>query len=201
MKATNLRRLALGLGLLLACSSDGTGPSQRPEAEMNFLRFAGTAPALEASLVTFWAVRGESREGRIFFLNSQGQRGDEFIRLRLDAGTLLRLPGGLPIAPGDSVLITMVVDPERLLVTLLPAGLGFASARPAELRIRYDKADPDFNQDGSVNSEDAAAEGRFAIWRQAILGGQWTRLGSVRFREDRRVEADLTGFSRYAISY
>lgn len=193
-------RLVL-LGGFLACASDSTGPSQRPDDEMVFLRFAGNAPPLESSLVTFWAVRGQNREGRVFFLDSEGERDDEFVRLKVDAGSLVGLPGGLPIGLGDSVLITIQVDPQRLMVTLLPAGLLFSSAQPAELRIRYDKANPDYNEDGVVDGEDEEVEDRFSIWRQGVLGGAWARLGSVRFQEDHRVEARLEGFSRYAISY
>jgi hypothetical protein len=192
---------ALVLASLVACSSDGTGPGERPEDELVFLRFAGTAPPLESAVVTFWAVKGDNREGRVFFLDSQGRRGDEFVRLKVDAASLLRLPGGAAIAPGDSVLITLVVDPVRLVVTLLPAGLTFSSSQPAELRIRYDKANPDYNDDGAVDAGDSDVEKRFAIWRQALPGLPFVRLPSARFQEDRRVEANLTEFSRYAISY
>ncbi|MGQ0703130.1 MAG: hypothetical protein ACT4PM_08370 [Gemmatimonadales bacterium] len=191
----------LVLGTVLSCSSDPVGPNEKPEEELVFLRFAGTAPPLESSLVTFWAVRGENREGRVFFLDEQGQRGDEFVRLRVDATSLLQLPDGLPIAPGDSVLITILVDPNRLLVTLLPAGLVFSSARPAELRIRYDKADPDYNDDGEVDSDDDDVEDRFAVWRQSLPGQPFVRLSSALFQSEQRVEASLVEFSRYAISY
>ncbi len=199
---TLLRPLSIVvLGIVLSCSSDPVGPNEKPEDELVFLRFAGTATPLESSVVTFWAVNGEDREGRVFFLDQQGQRGDEFVRLRVDATSLFRLPTGQSIAPGDSVLITIMVDPSRLVVTLLPSGLVFSSSRPAELRIRYDKANLDYNDDGTVDSEDDDAEARFAIWRQSLPGQPFVRLGSVRFDDDKRVEANLTEFSRYAISY
>jgi len=87
------------------------------------------------------------------------------------------------------------------IITPTPSGLTFSESRPAELRIRYQHADPDYNDDGAVDSADEDAEDRFSIWRQAFPGQPFVRLGSVRFKDEQRVEANLAGFSRYAISY
>ncbi len=195
-----LPTLAL-LGSLLACASDTTGPIQRTEGQLTFLRFAATAPAFEATTVTFWALKGEDREGFLFFLDSSGQRGEEFARLRVDATSLSARPDGTPIAIGDSVLITMRVDTVRLEVTLEPSGLSFSASRPAFLRIDYEHADPDFDDDGDVDAEDDQAQGRFSVWRQRAPGEPYQEVGTVRIEPFKLVEADLLGFSRYAVAY
>ena len=67
----------------------------------------------------------------------------------MDAGSLLALPDGTPILPGDSVLIQVsVVDPTEMLFDLEPTGLKFNPAAPARLKIHYDHAGGDLNDDG-----------------------------------------------------
>lgn len=195
-----LPMLALLLGLA-ACSSDSTGPVQRPETQLTFLQFAASAPPFESTTVTFWAVKGEDREGFLYFLEPNGQRGQEFARLRVDAPSLSARPDGTPIAVGDSVLITMRVDTLRLEIELEPSGLVFSASRPALLKIDYEHANPDFNDDGVVDPEDDDAEGRFSIWRQGAPGEPYQELGTARFEPFKSVEADLFGFSRYAVAY
>jgi hypothetical protein len=199
-RTLRLPALAL-LASLLACTSDTTGPTQKTEAQLTFLRYAVAAPPFESVTVAFWAVKGENREGSIYFLDQNGQRGQEFARLRVDATSLSALPDGTPIATGDSVLITMRVDTTRLEVELEPAGLAFSASRPAFLRVDYDSADPDFNDDGSVDAEDSVVESLLAIWRQRAAGEPYQELGTARFEPLKRLEAELTGFSRYAIAY
>jgi len=86
-------------------------------------------------------------------------------------------------------------------VELLPSGLRFSAGKPAELKLDYEFAEDDFNHDGHVDDRDREAELRFAIWRQEAVGLPWVRQGSVKIEELREIEAELTGFSRYAIAY
>jgi hypothetical protein len=190
------------LSALPACASDSTGPVERPEDALTILKFSGSAPPFEAPVVTFYARTDENREGRIYFLDAEGRRGEEFARLRVDAGSLRARPNGAPFAARDSILVTLrVVDPLRLLIELEPAGLAFWPTRPAELKLDYDFADPDFNGDGVVDARDRAVESTFAIWRQAAAGRPFVRLGTIVVEDRNEVEAELTGFSRYAIAY
>jgi len=69
------------------------------------------------------------------------------------------------------------------------------------LEIEYGEADDDFNEDGTVDEEDDAIEDELAIWRQAVVGGVFERLGSVTIEDLEEIEVDLLGFSRYAIAY
>jgi hypothetical protein len=70
-----------------------------------------------------------------------------------------------------------------------------------ELRIRYAEAEGDFDDDGDADDDDAEIETRLAIWRQEAEGLPFLRLGTVRFDDLDEVEADLSGFTRYAIAY
>ena len=155
-------------------------PAERRAARRSSIRWPASMPFGE-------------RTGRlrIFFAGRRrrARRGDEYLRLRVDDEALLAYPDGTPFAEGDSVLITVrVVDPARLLFEFEPAGLTFSPRRPAELKIRYDKADDDLDEDGDVDLEDDDLELTLAIWRQESDGDPFVRLGSCSIddRGDRR---------------
>ncbi len=191
--------------MTLACS-ESTAPSDdtdlRPPAELNILQLAQNAPPLFNPIISFYAIRGEDREGRIFFQDAGGGRGNEYLRLKIDGASLLTHPDGTPFAVGDSILITVtVVDVQQILFELEPSGLRFDPLQPVELEIDYGEADDDFNEDGVVNAADDEIEDVLAIWRQETPGGVFERLGSVTIKDLEEIEADLLGFSRYAIAY
>lgn len=191
-------------GLVLGCSdSNGPGPDDtRPPSELSILRLGESTPPLFNPEMSFWAVRGEDRETRIFFQDEVGGPGEEYLRLRVDAPSLLAHPDGTPFAENDSVLITVrVVDPAQLLFELEPSGLRFNPVDRAELRIHYDQADDDLDDDGDVDSVDDALELRLSIWRQESPGEPFVRIGSALFEDLEEIEAELDGFSRYALAY
>jgi hypothetical protein len=203
------RLLALSLALTLGCSDSG-GPDDggdgtvKPPSDLTILRLAEDSPPLFSTQVSFHAVRGEDREGEISFVDDEhpGEPGERYLELRVDAEALAARPDGSPIAEGDSVLITVrVVDPARLLFEFEPAGLTFSSSRPAELRIHYDHADDDFDEDGDVDLDDETLELTIGIWRQENDGDPFQRLGSLLIDDLEEVEAELGGFSRYALAY
>lgn len=186
----------------LACG-DGTGPERRQTDDLTFLRFSASAPDLAQSSVTFWAVKGQDRRGRLFFvtpLNSPDTA--EFMTFRVREESLLRRPDGTPFADGDSIQITItLLDPVRLAVNMQPAGLRFSSFEPAELEFDYGESDEDYDNDGVVDDDDSVAERRIAIWRQELPGQPWVRLSSrVEVSLD-EVEADITSFTSYALAF
>lgn len=187
----------------LAGCAGSTGPDdERTENDLRILRLAADAPPLFNPTVSTWVHRGREQEIKIFFQDSQGQRGDEFLELDFDDETLLAYPDGRPFALGDSVLITVrVVDASRILFQFEPAGLRFNPGEPAELEISYRLADRDLNGDGRVDQRDRDLEGQLAIWRQAGPGQPFVRLGTLRIEDLKELEADLLGFSRLAIAY
>jgi hypothetical protein len=186
-----------------ACSDSGEpNVDTKPPSELSVVHVAPSSTPLFNASATFYAKRGEDREVRIFFQDDSGGEGEEYLRLRVDAGSLLALPDGTPILPGDSVQIHVtVVDPTEMLFDLQPTGLKFSPAAPARLKIHYDHADGDLNDDGVADGLDTSIESTLAIWRQESLTDPFVRLTSVLTIETDEAEAELTGFSRYALAY
>jgi hypothetical protein len=186
-----------------SCSdSSGPGTDSKPPSELSVIHVSGSSTPIFNPVDSFYAVRGEDSEIRIYFQDGSGQAGEEFMRLRIDAPTLLALPDGTPVLPGDSVLIHVrVVDPAQMLFELEPSGLKFNPLVPARLKIHYDHAAGDLNDDGVVGPEDDSIEGTLAIWRQEHPGDPFVRLTSALAIDIEEVEAELTGFSRYALAY
>ena len=195
--------LAALLGAVGSCS-DGSGPNDgtKPPSELNVIHVAPTSTPLFNPSETFYAKRGEDREVRIFFQDGVGGQGEEYLRLRVRAQSLLALPDGTPVQEGDSVQIGVrVVDPAQMLFELTPSGLRFNPLEPAELKIHYDHANGDLNDDGSVDGVDVSLESTLSIWRQEQPGDPFVRLTSVLSVEIDEAQAELTGFSRYALAY
>ena len=190
---------------VLSCSDSGApngDETSKPASELTVVRLRGDSPPLFNPEVSFYAVRGQNREARLFFDDGQGRAGDEYLSLLVDAASLLAYPDGTKFADGDSVLITIrVVDPARSLFELEPSGLQFSPQDPARLRIRYQRVDTDLNADGKVDVADVQLESTLAIWRQETLGDPFVRLGTVLLKDLDEAEATLEGFSRYALAY
>lgn len=192
---------------LVACSSDSftpsadDGPTEKSESLLSVIAVSPTALP-EATIVSFYAVKGQSSEQRLYTVKPDGSRDDEYLRFTLDGKSLLARPDGTPFINGDSVLITIsVVDQSRMMFQFEPSGLKFSPANPAELRISYAAAGGDLDNDGDHDSADDSLETRLAIWRQETPGTPFQRLSSLISTSDHDVRANLTGFSRYAVSY
>lgn len=197
--------LLLSAAVLGACGDEPTDPDPdiRPTEALRFLRPAPDAPPLANPEVSFWAKRGDSREVVIHYRPRPGRTDStEFMRFRVPDETLDRRPDGTAIQLGDSVLITVrVVDPARLILDFQPSGLRFTPTKPARLKITFAEANDDLDGDGDVDSSDDSIEGKLAIWRQEAPGQPWFRLASIRHFETDEVEADLAGFTGYAIAF
>jgi hypothetical protein len=185
-----------------ACS-DTTSPGQGGQStDFHIVRLDPTGPPIFNPEQSFYAVQGQDRELRISFQDASGAEGEEFLRLRVRPGSLQTNPDGTPIAAGDSVLITVrVVSVDSVLFDMEPSGLTFNPAEPAELKIHYAHADHDFNEDGTVNVFDDQIKSQLAIWRQETLGDPFAKLGSVNVEDSEEINADILGFTRYAIAY
>lgn len=201
-------------GLVLACGGTDGGlapaaaraPSAAasvPESDLHFLTPAAGAPPLAATSVSFWAVRGQDREGSLWYNRRPGAPDStRLVRLRVDKRSLVTAPDGTPLALGDSLLITLtLVDPARLIVEYQPAGLVFAPRRPASVTYWYLEADHDFNGDGVVDARDRALERTFGIWGQELPGDPWTSIPVIRQPLTDQIEGSVPGFTRYAVAY
>jgi hypothetical protein len=52
-----------------------------------------------------------------------------------------------------------------------------------------------------VDSGDEIIEQELGLWRQATLADPFVLIGSIKLEDQNEFEAELTGFSRYAIAY
>ena len=195
----------LAAGLLACSDSTGGGGNTRPPSQLTFIRLAPTAPVLCADSVGFWAVKGVGVEAALEFPEAGSTcagETEDFLRLKLDAASLATLPNGTPIATGDSVFISIVwVGNDTIMFHLAPTGLTFDPAHPAKLKIEYGEAGDDLDEDGDTDAADAQVESEMSIWRQPTLSDDFVKLGTVKSEDTNEIEADLNGFSRYAIAY
>lgn len=195
-----ITRIAIiALAALAACGGDSTGPQHitKPTTDLHFLRLSATAPQLQSTVVSFYAVKGQDSEIRVRFKN-----GEDYLRFRVFANSLLQRPDGGAIANGDSVLITITIaDPAKLQAEFQPAGLKFSPANPARLQFEFAEADKDLNGDGTVNGTDTSLIPQISTWRQEVAGGDWLKVNSHVEIEINEVQADIVGFTGYALAY
>jgi len=219
--------IPLALALLAARCTDGSHPTavEQPAAPApHFLRWAGGSPpqftatgalsglpgggTLRAALspglqldrytASFWAVRGEPRSLQINYLSSTGDTSSAFLRLTTTDPAYV--PGLGDLAPGDSVLITVTIDPDNIRVSLEPTGLLFGE--PGQLQISYGGADGDLNGDGVVDSTDAYIESQLlGLWYREGTGAVWERIPAVQVLSDKSFVSALPHFSEYAVSW
>jgi hypothetical protein len=187
-----LALLALLPAALAACEDPAGGRGPVSGDDLVFLRPASDAPPLAADKISFVAVAGQDYDIRIDYEN-----GDECLRFRLDDDALTRRPNGTRMNEGDTITITIrVVDDGYFNFEFQPAGLRFAE--PAELRVNYQFAHPDYNGDGEVDDDDEDFD--FGWWRQEAPGQGWEEIGSARVNGLTEVRAEIDGFTRYALA-
>ena len=191
----------------LACV-DSNSPNDghvRPPSDLNVLHLAQVAPPLYSTTVSFLAKYDEDTEGEIFFADDQGQPGERFLRFKVDKFALSKKPDGTLFGPGDQVQISITVVADSLLFEFQPQGLQFNPLNPAQLNLEYnhagDNLEGDFNDDDHVDQEDDDIEATLALWHQAMLGDPFVKLQTLVVVDSDEIEAEIPGFSRYALAY
>ena len=148
--------------------------------------------------VSFYAVRGQEREVEVELETNEGDM--EFLELEITEPTYR--PDGTPIAVGDSVLITVTIDPTSLAVDLQPSGIQFGQKNPTELDLSYRAAGLDLNADGTVNGTDYYIENNMlGVWMQEHAGEPWVLMPAEHDADDKEFEVELRHFSGYAVSW
>jgi hypothetical protein len=204
-------RAAISLALMLlvtaaigACGSDSaTAPEERPTSGLRLLTVASTAPPLATTVTSFWAVKGKNAGVDLWYHALPGQRDStKFLEFRIGGNSLDRRPDGSVIAQGDSVLITLtVVSPTNLIVDFQPSGLTFSSKDPARLKMFFGACGNDLDRDGQVTSSDDAIQQQLSIWRQETPTAPWIKVSSAVVKANKELDAELGGFTGYAIAY
>ena len=159
---------------------------------------SGGGLSLNQYTASFWAVRGEPRSVQINYLSSTGDTSAQF--LRLTTADPAYVPGLGDLAAGDSVLITVTIDPVNIKVSLEPTGLLFGE--PAQLQLSYGGADGDLNGDGVVDSADAYIESQLlGLWYREGADSAWERIPALQSLADQSFTSALAHFCEYAVSW
>jgi len=219
--------IPLALTLLVARCADERHPTTGPQTTApapHFLHWSdatsprftavgaisssGTEDGLQASLsggisldrytAAFWAVRGEARSVQINYLSSTGDTSYPFLTLTITDPVFV--PGQGDLAPGDSVLVSVTIDPNDIKVSLEPTGTLFGE--PAQLRMSYGGAGGDLNGDGLVDGTDADIETQLlGLWYREGEQSEWARIPASQVVSDKSFISALLHFSEYAVSW
>lgn len=197
------RLAAIAVLVLIGCGDEPTEPDDPdvvPTEELVFARFGESVslPVRDTSFVAYYGAEARLR----LYTDPVGDDdgGEEFFEFRLDDNSLLRHPDGTAFAPGDSVVIHVSIPGDAFIFYFEPSGLVFHPDSPAELEIDYGDADPDFDDDGDEDDEDLEFETELSIWKQEAPNEPWHRLGTVQIEELDEIEADITGFTGFALA-
>jgi hypothetical protein len=153
--------------------------------------------SLDQYVVSFWAVRGESRSVTINYSSSVDNGVHPFLTLTTTDPQVV--PGIGELAMGDSVLITVTVDTSKIGVSLEPSGLVFGE--PAQLKIWYGGAGGDLNGDGVADSTDDAIEAKLlGLWYREGQGDEWSQVGASQSVEEKSFSYALPHFCEYAVA-
>ena len=200
-----IRRIPTLLGAALcawaaaSCGDNPAGSRTVPTDELVFIRAAADAPPLDSLQVHVWAKAGENRQAIISYKKVGGYGGDICLEFKIPGNGLWKRPDGTVVQKGDSVLITItVVDPDLFNFRFEPSGLQFRADHPAELRVSYKWANPDFNGDGVADDRDERFD--FGIWKQETDASDWIQTGTVKDADLEELRADIRGFTRFAIA-
>jgi len=226
MSLRPLALIPLALTLFAAACSDVPHPAavEPPPPAPHFLRWAGNTPpqfavgdaalapsavglrlaslsdgvlSLDRNTATFWAVRGEPRTVQINYLSATGDTSAPFLRLTITDPVYV--PGIGDLAPGDSVEVTVTIDPSAIKVSLEPTGTLFGD--PSQLQISYGGADGDMNGDGVQDGTDATIEQQLLGMWYSEGGAAWTKIPATQSLADKSFTAALAHFSLYAVSF
>lgn len=178
-------------------------PSLRNPLDARFLTAAPDAPPLSNTHASFYAVKGRNAGVDMWYQARPGTSDStKFLEFRLGGASLDRRPDGTTIAEGDSVLITVdVIDPGHFIIAFQPSGLTFSAIDAPRLKMFFGASGPDLNRDGRVDSEDDALEQQLSVWRQEVANEPWIKVASAVVKEMKVVEAQLAGFTGYALMY
>ena len=175
-----------------------TGALSGPGVKHTLLAAQSSGLSLNQYSASFWAVRGEPRSLQINYLSSTGDTSSPF--LRLTTTDPVYVPGVGDLAPGDSVLITVTIDPNNIKVSLEPTGMLFGE--PGQLQISYGGAEGDMNGDGVVDDADSYIESQLlGLWYREGTDSAWERIPAVQLLSDKSFTSALPHFSEYAVSW
>jgi len=172
------------------------------QATIPLLQQASTAPPLQTYQLSFWAHVGLSSTVAVNYQPAAGQtKGAPFLFFYIPKNGLVAGGGGSTLTTGDSVAITLTIDPVKFLVDFGPSGTLFARQAPAMLALYYENANLDLNGNGVVDGYDRQMIAQFAIWTSASGNNSWSKLVSANDTARTVIGSPIAHFSQYAISW
>lgn len=161
--------------------------------------------ALDTYQTSFWAYRSREASVEIHYRAPDGT-WQPFAWLNVPPGALYQRPGGALFRDGDSVLITVTLDPQSLDVDFQPSGLVFSTSTPARFRLWYTGANPDLDASGQVDRADEDIRRTLlGVWVQELPGDPWTGVTALHVLDHKLFNTALPHFSKlrggYAISF
>ncbi len=171
-------------------------------AGLHILQQSPTAPALETYQVSFWVTKGKAATLIVNYQAPDSQKvPDPFLVFGVPKDGLIAGPDDPHMAKGDSILLTVSIDPTRFLVHFGPSGTKFSAKSPATLTMCYEHMDPDLNGDGVVDETDKALQQQISFWTQSMKEGAWFKLPTKYDPSNPCVSAQIFHFSEYAVSW
>jgi hypothetical protein len=197
-----LALLALTAGL--SCT-DTTGPDteSRAATDLRLLAAPYSTPPLVATQVSFYAVKGTPTAADIWYHARPGRTDSlKFLEFRMGPSSLDRRPDGSTFSAGDSVLITLTVTDQRhFIIEFQPSGLAFSGSDQPTLKLSWAACGEDLNYDGKVDAADDMIVQQLSFWRQELPFQPWFKVSSVVAQSVKEVNAQLSGFTGYALMY
>jgi hypothetical protein len=198
-----MKRFVLAAALATLISGCGSDAVMMPEpqqllmlGEPEFLQFDEQAYGAAQKEGSFWAVKGEERS----IVLRYSDNGAAFLRFNVGPESLATRPDGTAFEKGDSVLISVAVDSDGAMVyRFSPSGLRFAAAEPAELKLDYGRANPDFNGDGRTDPFDSLAALQLGVWKQELPVLPWLKIPSLRV-VNTVVKAEIHDFTGFGMA-
>lgn len=197
--------LAVVAASVLSCA-DSTSPGSsdtRDPTDLRLLTAPYGTPSLAKTQVSFYAVQGKAGEADIWYHAKPGATDSlKFLEFRVGAGSLATRPDGSAIAAGDSVLITLTVtDQTHFIIDFQPSGLKFSASDRPTLKISFAACGEDLNYDGVVDTKDQTIMSSLSFWRQEAPFQPWSKVPSTVVQTTKDVNAQLGGFTGYAIEF
>lgn len=192
-------KAAAGIALVLAvgaCGQAGT-PVEPSTPTVNVTLPAGTlahvpsAPPLETLDTSFVVVQGRGGTFKVSYLKDQDDSGPSwFLRISIPGTAELVDANGRSLIAGDTLRITVQIDPTRFLASFSPHGTQFLGMQPVTLAFNYTHAD--------LSDRDPSD---LEIWYQALGDDPWApEPSSVDVRQN-MVSMTLEHFSNYAVAW
>jgi hypothetical protein len=154
------------------------------------------APRVDKYNVSFWSVNGQTRTVQINYVSN----GKTSPYLRFTTAEPRWAPAVGEIQKGDSILITVIVDPSVVGAVFQPAGLQFNA--PSTLQIWYAGVGGDLNGDGVVNADDALIEKQLlGMSYRENISKPWEPIPYVKNTTEEWIRSSVYHFSEYAVSW